>query len=250
MDRERLKQVHTSDLTESKLNQEFVDWLKVKGPTWLLVVMIALCAYLGITKWRTSKAAAQDAAWQALADAKLPNAFKEVAQQYGDFGAIPALARLQAAEEYLKGVQVNQPLGTDPAQANPPALTAEERADYIRQAGELFDLVIAQDDGTLPTTLTAVQALSGRASIAETQGELDKAREWFEKAAKRAEPFYPKMAEVARKRAGSVTDYAAEVALPRRAELSVRSIPAPDEALSLDPAVSEMLPPVESDSAE
>jgi hypothetical protein len=33
MDRERLKQVHQTDLTESRVNEDFVDWLKTKGPT-------------------------------------------------------------------------------------------------------------------------------------------------------------------------------------------------------------------------
>jgi hypothetical protein len=242
MDRERLKQVRTSDLTESKVNQEFLEWLKVKGPTWLLIVMVGLCAYLGVMKWRTSKAAANEAAWQALSDAKLPNAYKEVAEQYGDIGAISSLARLQAAEEYVRAVQMNQPLGTDATQAGAASLTAEERADYLRQAGELYDLIIAGDDRMLPTTLVIVQAMSGRAAIAESAGEPDTSREWYERAAARAEGFYPKMAEVIRKRAGTVGDYAGDVTLPKRADVPARSLPSLNETLQVDPAVSEVLP--------
>ena len=39
-DRERLKEVHATDLTESRVNEDFVDWLKTKGPTYLLAILV------------------------------------------------------------------------------------------------------------------------------------------------------------------------------------------------------------------
>ena len=33
MDRNRLKDIHQSDLTESRMNEDFVIWLKTKGPS-------------------------------------------------------------------------------------------------------------------------------------------------------------------------------------------------------------------------
>ncbi len=32
MDRERLQQVHQSEVTESRINEDFVEWLKTKAP--------------------------------------------------------------------------------------------------------------------------------------------------------------------------------------------------------------------------
>lgn len=46
-DKKRLSQVQTQDLTESRLNDDFVYWLKKNGTNTLLVVLIALCAFLG-----------------------------------------------------------------------------------------------------------------------------------------------------------------------------------------------------------
>ena len=55
MDRDRLKEVHQTDLTEGKINEDFVDWLKTKGPTYLLVVLIGLAAWLFIVRFRQQK---------------------------------------------------------------------------------------------------------------------------------------------------------------------------------------------------
>ena len=72
MDRERLKNVQTSDITDEKLNEDFVLWLKTKGPTWLLVILVAIVAYLFMVNWRQREARHQNEAWIALLDARLP----------------------------------------------------------------------------------------------------------------------------------------------------------------------------------
>jgi hypothetical protein len=38
MDRDRLKEIQTADLSESNVNEDFVQWLKTKGPTYLLII--------------------------------------------------------------------------------------------------------------------------------------------------------------------------------------------------------------------
>src|SRR5688500_11885434 len=101
IDRNRLKEVHQSDLTEGRINEDFLDWLKTKGMTWLLVILIALCAYFGIVRWRHHRTSYQTEAWTSLAEAKLPSSLEGVAEKYDDVGAVSQLARLQAANQLL-----------------------------------------------------------------------------------------------------------------------------------------------------
>ena len=35
---DRLKEVQTTDLTDSRVNHDFIDWLKTKGMNWLLLI--------------------------------------------------------------------------------------------------------------------------------------------------------------------------------------------------------------------
>ena len=79
MDRDRLKEVHQTDLTESRINEDFVDWLKTKGPTWLLMILIGVGGYLGIVRWRQYKQQHFVEAWVALSECRLPGAFEDVA---------------------------------------------------------------------------------------------------------------------------------------------------------------------------
>ena len=55
MDRNRLKEIHQSDLTESRLNEDFVTWLKTSGPTYLLIILVALCSYVLWIRWQEQK---------------------------------------------------------------------------------------------------------------------------------------------------------------------------------------------------
>jgi len=137
IERERLKEIHQSDLTEGRVNQDFLDWLKSKGMTYLLVVMVLICGYLGWIRWRESRVGHQTEAWVELSQAALPRAFEDVADKYPEVGSVADLARLRAAQRLLGAVQTNTAVGadlpsTDPT-AVPPAplpLSAEDRRDH------------------------------------------------------------------------------------------------------------------------
>ena len=74
MDRNRLSKIQQSDLTESRVNQEFVDWLKTKGLNYALVFMVALCAVMGWNLWKQRQTRVRNEAWQDLGQATLPAA--------------------------------------------------------------------------------------------------------------------------------------------------------------------------------
>jgi len=220
MDRQRLKEVHQSDLTEGRINQDFVDWLQTKGMSWLLVVLVGLCAYFAMIRWQHHRVNYQTEAWSALEKERLPSSLESVADKYPDVGAVAQLARLRAAEELMQAVQTGKTLSADADPQSKADLTDVDRAKYLDHADDLYSKVIAADDKSPQKTLLAVTALSGRAAVAESKGEPDKAKQYYTEAAQRAQDQFPQLAEKSRQRAQNVQDLSRQVTLPTRAELT------------------------------
>jgi hypothetical protein len=244
MDRNRLKEVHQSDLTEGRINQDFLDWLQTKGMTWLLAALVALCAYFGIVRWRHHRTSYQTEAWQALGDAKLPGAYEDVAEKYSDVGAVPFLARLRAAEELLTSVQIGKALGAETETRKD--LTPQDRDDYLSRADRLYAKVLEGDDKSAEKALIMATALSGRAAVAESKGDLDLAKQYYLQAAERTAAAYPKVAENARARAESVDAQAKPATLPTNAQLTATFTvnPKPSDPVTLDGWVRDLVMPV------
>ena len=211
MDRDRLKEVHQTDLTESRVNEDFVDWLKNKGPTWLLVVMIAVCAYL-------------------------------------------AVVRLEAAHQLVRAVQrgVARGAGTaDPTSPLPPPtepLSVEQREQYLTRADGLYTAVVDTDTGGLDLTLLVVNAINGKAAVAECRRDTETARSWYKLAADRAEPYYAGLAEQARARAESAGSLQPAFEFPTTEELARRQgaqqRPTP---VTIDEGLRQLILPDETD---
>ena len=215
MDRNRLKDVHQSDLTESRLNEDFVTWLKTSGPTYLLIVLVALCSYVLWIRWQEQKQNYVYEAWNAYQESLisgLPSSLEDVALQYDDVGAIPQLSRMYAAEILLRAVNTKTPLSADGTQIA--TLSVDDRSQYLDRADKLYQTIIESDEQrSLSLTLIVVNALNGRAAIAESRGDIEQAREHLTAAAARAEPHYPKLAEQARGRIETADMVATEISL-------------------------------------
>ena len=69
---ERLKEVQTTDLTDSRVNRDFVDWLKTKGMNYLLLALLALCAFFAWEWYQQQSVLARDQAWADLTNATSP----------------------------------------------------------------------------------------------------------------------------------------------------------------------------------
>jgi len=251
--RERLKDVHQTDLTESRVNEDFLDWLKNKGPSWLLVILIAICAFLAMHRFRTHKVQKQAEAWAALSQAQLPSSFEDVAEEYGSVGQIDTVAYLAAAEQLMSSVQLNKPVGQSSAVQQlvgeedgdapdePAVLTDDERRRYLDRAEQNYDRIIDQDTQAFDLTLYVVNAMFGKAAIAEARGDVDAARQWYTKGAERAEAFYPGLARQGRMRIENIERYTSsrpflpEAELPSRrsTQLNKRILPIDEELKSL-----------------
>lgn len=241
----RLKEVHQTDLTEGRINQDFVDWLQTKGTSWLLVILVALCIYLGFVRWRSHQESNRAEAWKTLQETQLPSALEKVAVDYADIDSVADLARIRAANVLMTSVDSGQAVGAADSQT-PPPLTAEERETNLNRADDYYAKVLERDDQSRGKTLLAVQAMNGRAAVAESLGKFDEAASWYDKAAKRVEQFYPALAEQARKRAANTAQQNRTITFPTQADLATNVVtPEARQPVDLDDWARQLLLPTD-----
>jgi hypothetical protein len=236
---DRLKQVQTTDLTDSRVNHEFVDWLKTKGMNWLLVILLAACGYLAIDWYRNKQAAARDAAWAELAAATSPAAFRGVATAHVDTDAVAEMATLQAADILLNSIRTGLKPGLT-ATDEGSALTPEERTSQIAEADALYARTetLAARRGGFGGKPIQLSALFGRAAIAEADGRLDDARTHLKAAAVLAAPEYAPLAAQADARIADLELVLAAATLPSESSLPK---PAATEEAFTGPSAEDLL---------
>ena len=249
MDRDRLKEVHQTDLTEGKINEDFVDWLKTKGPTWLLVVLIGLAAWLLIVRFKQQKHDHLNAGWSEFLSAQLPGSFEDVAAKYADIHGLSLLANLRAADVYLQAVIAQAPLGADLSAATVEPLSDEDRDKYLTRAERIYQAVIDADDSSSETALYTIGAMNGRAAVAESRGDSEQARHWYEQAADRAGPEFPRLVKRFQDLAESVEEFSREISLPAEDDLPSQAASLPLEPATIDSALRDLLQSDESADA-
>ncbi len=233
MDRNRLKEVHQTDLTESRINEDFVDWLKTKGPSWLLTILICVIVYMAIIKFQSRKADYENKGWLAFYNADTAGSFEDVAEEFPDLEGLAIVSQLRAADLLLSIVQQGQEVieGTvtveeeDP-EAPPPEpeyepLTPERRDELLSRADRLYQQVIDADEGSLATTLPYINACMGKAAVAEAREQIEIATAMYEQAAARAEIFNLDLVEVINERLTSLADITQPITLPTEVEARV-----------------------------
>jgi hypothetical protein len=241
---ERLKQVRETSLTESRVNEDFLDWLKTKGPSYLLAVMIGICAWLGILKWRQYHANRATQAWFELLNAGLPGQLEDVAAEYADVPGVAPQATLRAADELLNAVQAGRQIGA-PAEQGTPPLGDQDRSDYLDRAARLYRSLVDADDGSLGAALRTCSAMQGLAAIAESRAEAPEARSWYEKAAARVEKDYADLARRLRGRAAVVDTYVAAPTLPDQSSLPPRPATEKRDPVFVEEPLRDLLFPQE-----
>ena len=129
-DKKRLNQVQTQDLTESRINDDFVFWLKKNGMNYLLVVLIAACALLGFNYWQRKNVEKTATAWSDMMNATLPEALEQVAKDHADVPQVAMMALLSAGDLRLRQIQSGV---VTPAQGTTPAVVLDEAGRKIAQ---------------------------------------------------------------------------------------------------------------------
>jgi hypothetical protein len=224
MDQDRLKDIQTADLSESNVNEDFVHWLKTKGPSYLLIVMIVIVGYLFFVRYQQGQTAHRAEAWFAYLEAQasgLPASHEDVAKSYADVDSIEALGLLSAADAYLRSLVTGQAIGNSPEITSP--LAQEDRTFYLEKADNLYSMVVNLDDQSHSSALLTVSALNGRAAIAEANGDIESAEVYYKNVIARIESQYPALASQAQSRIDTLSPLSESVTLPSDAEVAARN---------------------------
>ena len=245
---DRLKEVQTSDLTDSRLNYEFVDWLKTKGLNWLLAILLVICAYLAWDLWSRREADRRDQAWADLTAATMPEALEAVAGDHDAVDSVSSLALLSAGDVYLGSVRTGLRPGLTAADENS-ALDAEGRTEMLDNADRLYAEVIERNEGAegFATKPITISALFGRAAVAESRGDVEEARASLNHITRIAMPEYPGVATQAEARIEDLEEVTSIGALPTNASIAPA---AADGDEFTPPVVDDLLEFFETDSTQ
>lgn len=236
-DKKRLNQVQTQDLTESRINDDFVFWLKKNGMNYLLVVLIAACALLGFNYWQRKNVEKTATAWSDMMNATLPEALEQVAKDHADVPQVAMMALLSAGDLRLRQIQSGV---VTPAQGTTPAVVLDEAGRKIAQDAADEDYRNAADLATKAAggsranaALVVLQSLFGRAAIAESRGDIEASRKFLADAESTAGENWAPIAKLAKARIEGLVALATPITLPRNADL-----PTPPATAPVTPAAS------------
>jgi hypothetical protein len=220
-DPERLAQVQQSDLGESRVNEEFVEWLKKWGNSILLAILLVALAGVAWNWWQRKADTDRDTAWTNLSSAQLPASLEEVAANSKDIDSVSILALLGAADQYLTSIQTNTPIG-GLLEGEEPGIDEATRTEYLKNADALYAqaLTAVGDPGkNFSMKILVCSALFGQAAVAESQGNIEQARTALNKIVETANPEYPDLANQATFRISTLEPLANRLVLPAAADL-------------------------------
>ncbi len=231
-------------LEESRLNQEFIEFLRKYSTPALVVAAVGVAGFVGWQKYHKARLEKVDKAFGELATgaALSPDALKQIAQDYEGVRAVPILARLHAADAYLNAVRAGIRTGATPdasggLKSPEDALTDADRANYLNDADALYARV--EQDAAANTAQLGLRlgALFGRAAVEESRANLDAARKHYESiAALTKGTSFADQAIEASRRIELLPKYASLPRLFAKAELApLPELPKPPEA-TLPPA--------------
>lgn len=145
MDQRQTKIVEGAGLEESRLNTDFIDWLRKWGSPIMFAVAIIAGAYAAYSWWQRAQAKAFDEAhlqWQAAAASGAPDNLLRVARENSKRGAVPILATLDAADIYLAaGIRAIAPGGSPDTPTD--ALSDEDARKQFELARDLYNDALA-----------------------------------------------------------------------------------------------------------
>jgi len=255
MDERHAKITEGAGLEESKLNTEFIDWLRKWSTPILLVIAVVVGGYGLYKRMERAKAEKVQLAFDELnAVIGTPNIKPEsltaIADSYEGIKAVASIARLAAADRHLelvrKGIEagaVIAPDGTVPAEE---ALTEAERSRHLDEAARLYQMVLTKETGTNGRALQAMGAAYGLAAVAESRGQMDQAKAAYERVIEIAKyAGFEGQEQLATKRIETLGEIAGMPKLYAKAELpQPPAPPAPPAPTGSTPDPNAPLPPL------
>ncbi len=140
---ERQTQVQVgAGLQESRLNTDLINFLQTYGSYAIYALLVVVLGYMGYNWWQKKIEERLDKAYeelQASVTSASPEGLTRVAKDNEGQGAVPTLARLEAARLMLDGARLGLRPGADPAKAAPEdKLTEAQRKSMIDDASKLI----------------------------------------------------------------------------------------------------------------
>ncbi len=203
-------------LEDSRVNQEFVDFLNKWSSPVLITLAVAALVWAGLQYRERQRIAKIDQAFRELASATQggnpsPASLRTIAAEYAGVRAVPELALLTTTELYLNafvvGVEPGAPI--DPQTGLPvneeDVLDEAQRKVYLEQAGQLAGEVLELVSSVEGKELIAMQAMSRLATVEEGRRNFDGAVSMYQKLEALAkESQYPSIAAFASSRIANV----------------------------------------------
>jgi len=209
------RQTHIKEgagLEESRLNVEFIEFLRKWSTPVLFVIAAVLLGFVVFQRLEQSRLARVDEAFVDLESASSPDSLRSVAEDYDGVRAVGVLARLEAADLYLssvrRGVKAGAEITVGGEVANEDDLLDDATRDlYLTRAEELFSDVLQKARGKESWALHEVNALFGLAAVSESRSDTEAARGHYRAASDAAESagFMP-LSRVAQHRLDSLAD--------------------------------------------
>ncbi|MCC6429139.1 MAG: hypothetical protein IT435_20250 [Phycisphaerales bacterium] len=177
-------------LEEARLNQDFIEFLRRWSTPILVVVAVIAIAYAGYMRWKERQHTQINEAYAELervagVPSPSPDSLQRVAEEYEKVGGVAILARLQAADVYLRSVRLGIKPGAEIDQQGAVAnkedlLTPEDRTFFLNKAQDLYSQVIQSAHTEDAQKLLAIGATYGLAAVAECRDDFDAARKHYE----------------------------------------------------------------------
>lgn len=231
-------------LQESRLNTDLIQWLEKYGTWILMVVLVVVLGYFGLTRYRIYRADQLDRAFEEWSGARgtpgpdgvlggSPDSLLRVAREHRGQAAIAQLASIDAAEIFLgaarRGLRPGANLQTPTADD---LLSEAQVSEFLTKADGLFAGVVSDVGSSADRAPLALRALWGRASTAISLGEMDRARTLLTDLASRATSAgFSDVAAKATARIELLPSLATPVALLRDADLPAVPTTAPPAAI-------------------
>ncbi|MBL8763561.1 MAG: hypothetical protein JNM07_04745 [Phycisphaerae bacterium] len=222
-------------LVESRLNVEFVDFLRKWSTPIVTLVAVTALAFMGWNKYSEYKVAARDKADTQLNDAERSSSPSSLLAFAGEnAAAYPSLAmraRLDAANIYLsaavRGLRPASPLNADGTPQNAEdLLTAQSRDEQLGLAAAEYQRVLDGASGKPEYVLHTLNSLFGLGAVAECKGEFDTAKGLLDRAKSVAKAAgFPGLAATAEKRLATLDDLKDLPRLLSRSEIPSYDVP-------------------------
>jgi hypothetical protein len=225
MAKQQMQITEGEGLLESRLNQDFIEWLKRWGFWILLVAAIASLSYAGVKELERRQLANLDSAfraYQAAVDSGSPDSLLAVASDHSGRGAVAELATMDAADIYLRSARAGVlPGGTSGVPED--MLDDNGRRDMATRAGGLYEQVLNRTAGNDAQIAMNLGAEWGMAAVDVINRDFDAARQRLQSVASRAEAAgLTKMHTVVLERIAALDELELAAPLPSDSDLPAR----------------------------